>query len=108
MTQRFQSHIGTLYVSAETLMELKLWLVRAETPFRCQQAFGVMVQQVNAVDVNEVVAHRAAQLGSRLARPGTRITSLNLLVAGTATLVTHTIQRFTFVSGLTVVDWLVP
>lgn len=113
VSNRLLQNIGDLRVSAVTVMELELWLLQPQTPFRCNQAYGVFLQQVAVLDVDDAIAHRAAQLASRLVGQRPRLPALHCLVAATArvhdlTLVTHAVQRFAQIPGLTVVDWMVP
>jgi tRNA(fMet)-specific endonuclease VapC len=113
VTGRFLHHHGDLHISAVTVMELEVWLSGWKTPIRFQQVYWAMRQQVRVLDMNEVVAQRAAQVGAKLYGQGQRPSSVNLLIAATAlhhglTLVTHNQQRFAAIPGLTVIDWQVP
>jgi tRNA(fMet)-specific endonuclease VapC len=113
VVSRFQHHRGLLHVSAINVKEVEVWLLGPSARARHLQGFGAMMQAVNTVPVDEAVAHRAALLVSTVRTGRARMTMANALVAATAlvhgfTLVTHTTQAFTNVSGLGVADWMVP
>jgi tRNA(fMet)-specific endonuclease VapC len=106
-------HQGRLHISAATVMALELWLLHARTPSRHLQGYGAILQQDSVVIIDEDVAHRAASVGARLTGQRPRLTPIDLLVAATAlvhglTLVTHDLQHYARVPGLTIVDWLMP
>jgi predicted nucleic acid-binding protein len=72
-----------------------------------------MLGQVKLLNVDEPIAHQAARIHNALRAPRRRVTTADLLIAANAmvhglTLVTHSIQVFAGVPGLTVVDWSVP
>jgi tRNA(fMet)-specific endonuclease VapC len=113
ITNRFLQNLGKLQISAVTVMALELWLLRKRTPSRHLQGYGAMMRQLAVLNVDELIAHRAAVLGANLHSQGSRWAVVDLLVAATAVshgsiLVTHDIQQFSQIPGLNVVDWSVP
>lgn len=110
---RILQNRGTLHISAITVLDLVVWLLRPGTPGSYLQPYGALLQQVKVVDVTDGIAHRAATLTNRLRSQGVRLAMTASLVAATAlatgmTLVTHSIQRFAQIPGIVLVDWLVP
>ena len=110
VVRRFAQHQGSLFLSAVTLMGLELWLLRVNTPVRHAIRFRSILQLFTAANIDEPIAHRAASIGSKLRAQARRLTTVELLVAGTAiergyTLVTHNGVLYANIPGLTVVDW---
>jgi tRNA(fMet)-specific endonuclease VapC len=110
---RFLQYTGQLAVSTITLAELRMWLFRKNTPPRYLQELAGMPQQVRILDLDDMVAQKAGEVGAALLDQGLTIATPDLLIAATAllhnlTLVTHNTQDFANVPGLAVVDWLVP
>ncbi|HVS39788.1 MAG TPA: hypothetical protein VMS17_29795 [Gemmataceae bacterium] len=110
---RVAQHRGSLFLSAVTLMGLELWLLQVSTPVRHAVRFQAMLQLFSVASIDEPVAHRAASIGSKLRAQGRRLTTVELLVAGTAiergwSLVTRSGSPLAGLPGLTVVDWSAP
>ena len=102
-----------LYLSAVSVTELEIWLLRHRTPLRYRQPYFTLQQGVTVLNVTEPIAHRAALLSVAPGRRGPKFGLGDALVAATAleqglTLVTHSGQRFANIAGLTVLDWAVP
>jgi tRNA(fMet)-specific endonuclease VapC len=110
---RFGHHRGLLHVSAVTVTGLELWLLQRRTPLRYQQVYTAMLGAVQVLSVDEGIAHQAALVGGRFLAQGRRPNPIDLLIAATAllqnlTLVTHDLQPFVGIPGLSIEDWTVP
>jgi predicted nucleic acid-binding protein len=110
---RCLQHQPDLHVAAPTIMELALWLLRARTPLRHQWGYRALMQHVQVVSLDRPIAERAALIAPSPSQPGPRLAPVDLIVIATAlerglTLVTHHVQHYAHVPGLTVVDWSVP
>ena len=110
---RFAQRTEPLYLSAVSITELEIWLLRRRTPLRYQQPYFNLQQAVTILDVTEPIAHRAALLSVAAGRKGPKLGLGDALVAATAlerglTLVTHSTGRFASVAGLTALDWAAP
>jgi predicted nucleic acid-binding protein len=104
---------GNLNISAVTVMELGLYVLRAGRRFQLQLGYFALKQQVAVIAVDDRLAEQAALVGSGLPAGAPRLSRLALIVVATAlehgtTLVTHNVQRYAHIPGLTVVDWMVP
>jgi tRNA(fMet)-specific endonuclease VapC len=113
MRDRFAQTTSGLHVSVVSIYGLEVWLLRSRTPLQYRQKFFNLQYSVVLLNVTEPVAHRAAMLSSRLRQQGQRMGLADAFIAATAlehglTLVTHSVQRFANITGLTVIDWAVP
>lgn len=111
--RRFSQHSGLIYLSAVTLAELQVWLLRKNTPAKHLQEFTILGQQTQVLDLNSAVAQKAGEVGSDLLDRGLTIATPDLLIAATAlvhgfTVATHNTQDYTNVPGLLLTDWLTP
>ncbi|MFM7369702.1 MAG: PIN domain-containing protein, partial [Sphaerospermopsis kisseleviana] len=69
-----------------------------------------IINRVNLVPFDRDAAFAAAKIRADLEQKGTPIGSIDVLIAGIAvalqaTLVTHNVNEFSRVSGLSIVDW---
>jgi tRNA(fMet)-specific endonuclease VapC len=108
---RFLQHTGRLHVSTVTVGELYTWALRAKAPPRRLQSLVDLLDDVIVLDVTGVVGRKFGELRAALFDAGTPAPEMDLLIAATAivhelTLVTHNVQDFANVPGLTVQDWL--
>lgn len=92
------------------LFELQVGIAKSRFPAKRTQQLDQFLSQVNLVPFDRDAALAAAQIRAWLEQQGTPIGPMDILVAGTAialqaTLVTHNINEFSRVSGLTIVDW---
>jgi predicted nucleic acid-binding protein len=113
VANRLIQHRGSLHVSAVTVLNLEMWLLRPGTPERLIQPYGALMQQITVADVDDPIAHQAARVGVRFRTQGQKVSAIDLLVAATAlvrgwALVTHQGSFFANVPGLTTADWTVP
>jgi tRNA(fMet)-specific endonuclease VapC len=111
LTTRFLQHTGRLHVSTVTVGELYTWALRAKAPPRRLQSLVDLLDDVIVLDVTGVVGRKFGELRAALFDAGTPAPEMDLLIAATAivhelTLVTHNVQDFANVPGLTVQDWL--
>jgi tRNA(fMet)-specific endonuclease VapC len=94
-----------------TVGELYTWALRAKAPPRRLQSLVDLLDDVIVLDVTGVVGRKFGELRAALFDAGTPAPEMDLLIAATAivhelTLVTHNVQDFANVPGLTVQDWL--
>jgi predicted nucleic acid-binding protein len=113
VTNRFLQHTGGLHISTITLSELYAWVMRAKAPPARLQALREMLTDMTVLDVTAKVAEKYGELQARFLDAGTPAPGMDLVIAATAlvhdlTLVTHNTQDFANVSGLRLMDWLVP
>lgn len=113
VTSRFLQYSGRLNVSAITVGELYTWALRANAPPQRLQSLLDLLSDVTVLDVTEVVGRRFGELRAGLFDAGTPAPEMDLLIAATAlehnlTLVTHNVQDFANLPGLTLEDWLTP
>jgi tRNA(fMet)-specific endonuclease VapC len=113
VTRKFMSHLGELHISVVTLGELLSWTLRANCPHRYHASLQQFLGDVNVVDVDEQVAQRFGEIRAHLFDHGTPVASIDVLIGATAlihdlTMVTHNVQHFSKIPGLTVEDWLTP
>jgi tRNA(fMet)-specific endonuclease VapC len=113
VANRFIQYGGRLFLSAVSLGELYTWALRARaTPARMQSLLE-MLPLLSLTDVNAEVARKFGELDAYLLDRGLSVSEIDLLNAATAlvqdlSLVTHNVQDFIHVPGLTVIDWLNP
>jgi predicted nucleic acid-binding protein len=106
-------HFGGLQVSVITVGELLTWALRAGAPAARLQGVRDLVAASTVRDVTLAVAERFGQLRATLFDQGNPVDEMDLLIAATAlvnnlVLVTHNVQDFAHIPGLTVEDWLAP
>lgn len=108
---RFQQTQPTMLgVSAVSLYELRVGVLRSSNPERSQAQLDTLLQQVNVVPFSDAAAQAAAEVRAYLERQGMIIGTLDTLIAGTAIahgliLVSHNLAEFQRVPNLRVEDW---
>lgn len=110
---RFIQYGGRLHVSAVSLGELFTWAARANAPPQRFATLLDLLKEVVVLAVDETAARkfgevRAWQLDRGLATPDLDLVNAPVALAHGLTLVTHNVQDYANVPGLTVVDWQVP
>jgi tRNA(fMet)-specific endonuclease VapC len=111
--QRCMQHTGQLNVSVISVAELFTWALRAVAPPKRLQNLLAFLTDVTVLDVTPEVARHFGELDAGMLDAGQRVPPMDLMIAATAILhnlivVTHNVQDFSRVPGLTVVDWLSP
>jgi tRNA(fMet)-specific endonuclease VapC len=111
--KRFVQYGGGLAISTINLGELFTWALRAKAPPQRSQDVQDLLRLVAVHDVTEAVAGKFGALHAALFDAGTPAPELDLFNAAVAlvpnlTLVTHNTQDYFNISGLRLVDWLVP
>jgi tRNA(fMet)-specific endonuclease VapC len=109
--QRFMQHGDRLSVSAITAGELFTWALRAKVSPKRLEALTDLLDDMIILDVTTSVARKFGEMRTALLDIGQGTPEMDLLIAATAvvhnqTLVTHNVQDFESLPGLTVVDWL--
>ena len=110
---RFAQYGGRLHISTVTLGELFTWAKRAKAPAKRLQGVLDMLNEVQVLPVDDVVAQqfgdiRAARLDGGLAAPPMDMMNAATALVHNLTMVTHNVQDYANISGLNVVDWMVP
>ena len=110
---RFVQYGGRLFISTITLGELFTWALRAKASPDRLQDIQDLLKLVAVLDVTPDVARRFGEIRAALLDSGGPTPDLDLLNAATAivhnlTMVTHNVQDYVNIPGLTVVDWLTP
>ncbi|HUY31967.1 MAG TPA: type II toxin-antitoxin system VapC family toxin [Pirellulales bacterium] len=113
VVSRVMLHFGGLEVSAITVGELMTWTMRLKAPPARRQGVYDLLRAAAVLDVTLPVAEKFGELRAALMDQGRRVDEMDLLIAATALvhnvpLVTHNVQDFCNIPGLTVVDWLKP
>jgi len=108
---RFLQYMGRLHVSVITVGELMTWALRAKAPPQRMQAVEKLLNDVTVLDVTEDVGREFGRLRAELLDAGRPTPEMDLWIAATAslhglTVVTHNVQDFARIPGLTVEDWL--
>jgi tRNA(fMet)-specific endonuclease VapC len=72
-----------------------------------------LLNDVRVLEVTESVAHKFGELRAALLDAGTPVPEMDLIIAATAlthnlTLVSHNVQDYRIIPGLTIDDWLSP
>ncbi|MFN0051110.1 MAG: type II toxin-antitoxin system VapC family toxin [Planctomycetales bacterium] len=98
VTNRFLQYGGRLYLSVVTLAELKVWVLRKQTPVRFRQGLELLLRDLVVLAVDEIVADRAGEVGAELYDRGSSLATPDLLIAATAlvhnlAVVTHNVQH---------------
>lgn len=110
---RFLQYSGGLYVSTVTMAELRMWLLRANTPPKFLQEWPRFQQQIHLLPLDDAIAEKAGEVGASLLDQGLTVATPDLLIAATAlvhnlTLVTHNTSDYANIPALPLADWLVP
>lgn len=110
---RFIQHAGGLAVSAIVAAELYSWVYRAKTKPERLQGLSDLLSELQVLPVDHDVARKFGEIRAALLDHGRPTPEVDLLIASTAlvhdlTLVTHNVQDFDHLSGLTIEDWLLP
>jgi tRNA(fMet)-specific endonuclease VapC len=113
VTNRFLQYAGNLHISTVTLGELYTWVLRAKASPKRLQDLLTFLNDVQVLDVTAEVARRFGETRAGLLDNGLPAPDMDLLIAATAlhygfTLVTHNTSDYANVSGLNVLDWMVP
>ncbi|MBI1902638.1 MAG: type II toxin-antitoxin system VapC family toxin [Planctomycetia bacterium] len=110
---RFIQHGGRIHLSVITAAELTVWISRASASPKRRAAVVALLKGVALLDVTPDVASKFGEIRAGQLDQGTFTLDLDLLIASTAimhgfTLVTHNVQDFSNVPGLSIDDWLTP
>ncbi|HUG94109.1 MAG TPA: type II toxin-antitoxin system VapC family toxin [Planctomycetaceae bacterium] len=110
---RVMQHFGGLHVSVVTVGELLTWALRSGAPQARLQGIQDLLANSTVIEVDLPVAERFGELRAALFDRGRPVHEMDLFVAATAlvhnlVLVTHNVQHFAHIPGLTIDDWLVP
>jgi tRNA(fMet)-specific endonuclease VapC len=108
---RFIQHSGGLYISIVSLAELYSWVYRADTPAKREDGLLSMLSDVTVLQLDDDIARKCGEVRAALQRQGTKVPTLDMLIAGTAlvndlTVVTHNQRHFQSVPNLRLEDWL--
>jgi tRNA(fMet)-specific endonuclease VapC len=111
--QRFMQYRGQLHVSAVTVGELFTWALRAKASPKRLPTLLDLLNDLTVLDVTTDVGRTFGALRAAFFDAGQATPDMDLLIAATAlvhdlTLVTHNVQDFMHLPGLTVQDWLGP
>jgi predicted nucleic acid-binding protein len=111
--QRFMQYRGQLHVSAITVGELFTWALRAKASPKRLQTLLDLLNDVMVLDVTLDVGRKFGEVRAALLDVGLGTPEMDLCIAATAlvhnlTLVTHNVQDFAHIPGLTIQDWLHP
>ncbi|MTJ10865.1 MULTISPECIES: type II toxin-antitoxin system VapC family toxin [unclassified Anabaena] len=92
------------------LFELQVGIAKSNSPAKRTQQLQQLLNWVNLVSFDKDAAFAAAKIRADLEQKGTPIGSIDVLIAGIAialqaTLITHNVNEFSRVSGLSIVDW---
>ena len=109
--QRFTQYGGRLHVSVITVGELYTWGLRAAASPKRLPALLDLLNDVTVHEVTVDVGRKFGELRASLLDAGQGTPDMDLLIAATAlvqgfTLVTHNVQDFANLPGLSVEDWL--
>ena len=99
-----------IIVPTIVLFELQVGIAKSNSPAKRTQQLQQLLNRVNLVSFDRDAAFAAAKIRADLEQKGTPIGSIDVLIAGIAialqaTLVTHNVNEFSRVSGLSIVDW---
>jgi predicted nucleic acid-binding protein len=113
LTHRFLQFMGRLHVSVITPGELYTWALRAKASPQRLQNLEDLLNDVQVLEVTQEIARRFGEVRAALFDAGTSVPEMDLMIAATAlvhnlTIVTHNVQDYANVPGLTIDDWLVP
>jgi tRNA(fMet)-specific endonuclease VapC len=107
--KRFQQYSGQLHISSISLAELFTWTLRAKSSPKRLPSLLHFLNDVKTLDV----ARKFGEIQAALLDAGKSAPEMDLLIAATALvqgfrLVTHNVQDFANIPGLTIEDWLIP
>ena len=113
LTHRFLQYLGRLHVSVITVGELYTWALRAKASPQREQDLLDLLNDVRVLEVTEEIARKFGEFRAALFDAGLSVPEMDLMIAATAlvhnlTVVTHNVQDFANVPGLSIDDWLVP
>ena len=113
VSRKLMLHFGSLYMSTDTLGELNTWGLRRSAPRTRMDEIQNLVNAVDLLPVNSVVARRFGEIRADLLDRRIRAPIPDLFIAATAlehqlTVVTHNTRDFARVPGLTLEDWYAP
>ncbi|HLP91670.1 MAG TPA: type II toxin-antitoxin system VapC family toxin [Nostocaceae cyanobacterium] len=99
-----------IIISTIVLFELQVGIAKSNSPAKRTQQLQQLLNRVNLVSFDRDAAFAAAKIRADLEQKGTPIGQMDVLIAGIAvalqaTLVTHNVNEFSRVSGLSIVDW---
>lgn len=111
LRKRVQRNAGRMCVSAISVAELRFG-ARKKGSARIADAVGFFLELVDIVPWGEEAAARYAEIRVELELSGTSIGNMDTLIAASAladgcTIVTHNVDHFGRVPGLSVQDWTV-
>ena len=110
---RFLQYSGRLHISTVTLGELYVWALRAQASPKRMQSLFKLLKDVQVLPVDETVARkfgevRAWQLDHGLGSPELDLLNGAVALVHNLTMVTHNLQDYDNIPGLSRDDWLVP
>jgi tRNA(fMet)-specific endonuclease VapC len=105
--------VSFLIDSAITVGELFTWALRAKASPKRLQTLLDLLSDVTVLDVTLDVGRKFGEVRAGLLDAGLTTPEIDLFIAATAlvhdlTLVTHNVQDFAHIPGLTIQDWLNP
>lgn len=108
---RFIQHAGRLHLSIVSLVELYTCVYAAQDSSRREEGLLAMLSDVVVLPLDDDVARQCGQTRALLQRQGTKIPTLDMLIAATALghdliIVTHNTRHFRLVPDLRMEDWL--
>jgi tRNA(fMet)-specific endonuclease VapC len=110
---RFIQHGGGLYISILSVAELYSWVYVAPNPEKRERGLLAMLSDVTALPIDDDIARQCGQTRADLQKQGTKVPTIDLLIAATAlrhnlTVVTHNQRHFSLVPSVRIEDWLSP
>jgi tRNA(fMet)-specific endonuclease VapC len=110
---RLMLHYGGLNVSVITVGELLTWALRTNAPSDRLNGVQDLLKGATVLDVTLGIAEKFGEIRAGLIDHGITVGEMDLLNGATAlvrglTMVTHNVQDYANIPGLTIVDWLVP
>ena len=98
-------HFGRLHVSAVTVGELMVWVLRAKAPPKRLRSVEKFLVGCQVLDVDRQVAETFGRIRAGLLDIGQPVREIDLL---NAAVVTHNVADYRDVPGLSIVDWMIP
>lgn len=113
LVHRFMQHSGQMAIPTVVLGELYDWAYRRNDPTPILESIRLLIETVEVLDFDPECAEQFGRLRASLSQDGSRIDSIDLMIASVAlthdlTLVTNNTVHFTPIRGLRLVDWLTP
>jgi tRNA(fMet)-specific endonuclease VapC len=110
---RVMMHFGGLNVSVITVGELLTWALRANAPSARLKSVQDLLKGATVLDVSLRIAEKFGEIRAGLMDHGIAVGEMDLLNGATAlihglTMVTHNVQDYANIPGLTIDDWLIP